>query len=164
MVISGRSKARKMRPNVRTKNYTREVCHLYTWSWASLHVKFFEQKSPSKSEGLLSVFFMYAKVRLPDVDALLFWQIHGVGFCDAVGFVPCVDVWHLAVHTPHAQLVWGVAAGLAWQSRSRFPLASSKQMNAASQSLRHFTKVGLSETSMANAYSLLSFKWFCLRH
>ena len=33
-------------------------------------------------------------------------------------------------------------------------------MNAASQSLRHFTKVGLSETSMANAYSLLSFKWF----
>ena len=49
---------------------------------------------------------MYAKVRLPDVDALLFWQIHGVGFCDAVGFVPCVDVWHLAVHTPHAQLVW----------------------------------------------------------
>ena len=107
---------------------------------------------------------MYAKVRLPDVDALLFWQIHGVGFCDAVGFVPCVDVWHLAVHTPHAQLVWVVAAGLAWQSRSRFPLASSKQMNAASQSLRHFTKVGLSETSMAKAYSLLSFKWFCLRH
>jgi hypothetical protein len=103
---------------------------------------------------------MYGKVRLPDVDALLFWQIHGVGFCDAVGFVPCVDVWHLAVHTPHAQLVWVVAAGLAWQSRSRFPLASSKQMNAASQSLRHFTKVGLSETSMANAYSLLSFKWF----
>ena len=55
---------------------------------------------------------MYAKVRLPDVDALLFWQIHGVGFCDAVGFVPCVDVWHLAVHTPHAQLVWGGALQL----------------------------------------------------
>ena len=85
---------------------------------------------------------MYAKVRLPDVDALLFWQIHGVGFCDAVGFVPCVDVWHLSVHTPHAQLVWGgVAVGLAWQSRSRFPLASSKQMNAASQCLRHFLRL-----------------------
>ena len=37
-------------------------------------------------------------------------------------------------------------------------------MNAASQSLRHFTKVGLSEIGMANAYSLLSFEWFRLRH
>ena len=55
---------------------------------------------------------MYGKVRLPDVDALLFWQKHGVGFCDAVGFVPCVDVWHLAVHTPHARLVWGGALQL----------------------------------------------------
>ena len=57
---------------------------------------------------------MYAKGRLPDVDALLFWQIHGVGFCDAVGFVPCVDVWHLAVHTPHSQLVWGGASRRSW--------------------------------------------------
>jgi hypothetical protein len=37
--------------------------------------------------------------------------------------------------------------------------------NECSQSMSPtFSKVGLSETSMANAYSLLSFKWFCLRH
>ena len=30
MVISGRSKAGKMTLNVRSKNYTREVCHLHT--------------------------------------------------------------------------------------------------------------------------------------
>ena len=30
MVISGRSKAGEMMPNVRSENYTREVCHLHT--------------------------------------------------------------------------------------------------------------------------------------
>lgn len=30
MVILGRSKAGKMIPNVRSENYTREVCHLHT--------------------------------------------------------------------------------------------------------------------------------------
>ena len=37
-------------------------------------------------------------------------------------------------------------------------------MKAISQSLRHFTKVVLSEITIVNAYYLLSFKWFCLRH
>ena len=27
--------------HVKSGNYTREVCHLHTWSWATLHVKFF---------------------------------------------------------------------------------------------------------------------------
>ena len=40
----------------------------------------------------------------------------------------------------------------------------SKLMKAISQSLRHFTKVVLSEITIVNAYYLLSFKWFCLRH
>ena len=40
----------------------------------------------------------------------------------------------------------------------------SKLMKVISQSLRHFTKVVLSEITIVNVYYLLSFKWFCLRH